>query len=115
MTEEEFWKILHDVPEPKPIFHRLYYNDDGTPVCYSMEELPHKYIELTVDQYNKSPPNIRVVNGKIVEIKPPIVYRKLVPSIIDGTPCSPDNICIVVDNSTEHIKWKMSAHEIERE
>ena len=46
MTPEEFWSILHDAPEPEPVFYRVYYSDDGTVICYSMEDLPGKYINI---------------------------------------------------------------------
>ena len=55
MTPEEFWSILHDIPEPKPIFWRLYYNDAGEPVCYSMEDQPGNYIDIDPETFALAP------------------------------------------------------------
>ncbi len=70
MTPEEFWAILHAPVEVSPIFYRLYYNDDGTPLCYSMEDLSGNYIEIDVDTYHRGSSHVRVINGRLKEIKP---------------------------------------------
>ena len=110
MTEEEFWKILLDVPEPKPIFYRLYYNDDGTPIVYTMEDLPGKYIEIDQPTYARSAVNVKVINGKIVEVVPRQYVQKLTPSD-QGTPCHPTNVCVVVNTTDSHIKWRKTTNE----
>ena len=99
MTPEEFWNILHDVPEQKPIFYRLYYNNDGSPNVYTMEDLPGKYIDIDKTVYVRGPTNIKVVDGEIVEIIPKQIIRKLQPSA-HGTICSLHNVCIVVNEYT---------------
>jgi len=111
MTEEEFWKILFDVPEPKPIFYRLYYNDDGTPICYSMEALPDNYIDLDQQTYSRGSPNVKVVNGKLIEICLSGTVKKLQPTLDYGTPCAPNDVCIVVNDTEPHIKWSVVTHE----
>jgi len=112
MTHEEFWSILHDMPKSKPIFYRLYYNDDGTPICYTMEDLPGKYIEIDQATYAKSLPNVRVINEKIVEIVPKITIKKLKPSE-QGTCCDPHDVCIVVNQTKPHTKWSVKTNEID--
>ena len=111
MTEEEFWEILYNIPEPKPIFYRLYYNDDGSPIIYSMEELPDNYIEVDQLTYVLAPFNVRVVNGKLTYIKPVVTVKKLQPSTT-GTPCNPNDVCIVVDPDQPHKKWTIVNNEI---
>ena len=96
-------------PDVKPIFFRLYYDQQGNPITYSMEELPFDYIELTAEQYHRSPPNVKVVDGKIVEIKPLVTYRKLVPSTT-GVSCSLNDVCIIVDKEP-NIKWNIKTYE----
>jgi hypothetical protein len=110
MNEQEFWAILHAPVESKPIFYRLYHNADGTPICYSMEELPHNYIELTAEQYHASPPNVRVINGNMVVVTPSSYIKKLVPGN-QGIACDPKDVCIIVTDSQPHIKWNLKNYE----
>jgi len=109
MTLEEFWAILHAPVEVNPIFFRLYYNDDGTLICYSMEDLPHNYIEIDAETYSRSPSNVRVVNGKIKEVKPASLVKKLVPGE-DGVLCDPRDVCVVT-KSQPNVKWSLKTYE----
>jgi hypothetical protein len=112
MTEEEFWAILHSVPDPNPIFYRLYYHDNGSPIIYSMEHLPGNYIEVDQPTYVLAPFNVRVTDGKLVYIKPVITVKKLQPTDLNGTACDPRNVCVVVDTNSPHIKWTIVNNEI---
>jgi hypothetical protein len=105
MTEEDFWSILHSVPDPSPIFYRLYYNEDGTPIIYSMEELPGNYIEVDQSTYAFAPFNVRVIDGNLTYIKPVVTVEKLQPSSINGTACDPRDVCVVIAADQPHIKW----------
>ena len=110
-TEENFWKAWAEpVPEPAPIFFRLYYDEHGCPLSYSMEDLPGNYIEIDADTYRLSSRNVRVVDNTLIHIKPKKTVTKLVPGI-SGTPCLSDNISIVVDEQQPHIKWSLKLHE----
>jgi hypothetical protein len=112
MTEEEFWSILQATPEPKQIFYRLYYNDTGAPIIYSMEDLPGNYIEVDQSTYVSTPFNVKVINDKLVRIKPVITVKKLQPSI-DGTACDPRDVCIVVEVDQPHVKWTIVNNELD--
>lgn len=105
MTPEEFWSILHDVPEPKPIFYRLYHDDDGSPIVYSMEDLPGNYIEIDSVTYNQSNYCVRVVDGKLIQVPKTSPANKLRPDSETGTACHCWSVCIVVDESVDHTKW----------
>jgi hypothetical protein len=98
MTPEEFWAILHAEVVEYPIFYRLYYNDLGHPTCYTMEDLPGNYIDIDKDTFARSPSNVRVRNGKLVDISHNTT-SKLVPSEF-GTPCDANDVTIVDANST---------------
>ena len=111
MTEEEFWAILHAAPEPTPITYRLYYDDKGSPIIYSMEVLPDNYIDVDQQTYVLAPFNVRVVDGKLVHIKPVVTVKKLQPSD-SGTPCDPRDVCIVVTADQPHTKWTITNNEI---
>ena len=110
-TEENFWKAWAEpVPEPVPVFFRLYYDDQGRPLSYSMEHLPGNYIDIDAATYQLGSRNVRVVDSKLVHITPKKTVAKLVPSNT-GTPCLPDNISIVVDQQQPNIKWRLKSHE----
>ena len=109
MTPEQFWSILHAMPEPQPIFWRLYYNDQGEPVCYSMEDLPGNYIDIDAETFARTPANVQVVNGKLKYITVR-TSEKLVPSHT-GTQCHPRNISVVVSANGTH--WSKQTHGLE--
>lgn len=108
MNAEEFWAILHATPEPQPIVFRLYHDEEGVPITYSMEDLPGTYIEVDAETFARSPRNGRVKNGRFVEFQQ--IVSRLVPSDT-GTPCHPDNVAIVVPESEPHQRWSMKTHE----
>ena len=109
MTPEEFWAALAPIPEPPPVFYRLYYDETGQPLFYSMENLPGNYIEVDKSTYLRSPAHVRVRNGKLVEIVT-TVSKKLVIGTT-GTPCDPRDVCVVVRPEQEHIKWDLKVYE----
>jgi len=116
LSEEELLQIWQDVfqnlPPAKPVFFRLYYNDDGTPIIYSMEELPGNYIDVDRPTYASTPFNVRVVAGKLIYIDPVITVKKLQPSDLAGTACDPCDVCVVVNLESPHIKWNLANNEL---
>jgi hypothetical protein len=112
MTEEEFWAILHSAPEPKPVFYRLYHNDNGSPIIYSMEDLPGNYIEVDPTTYTLAPFNVEVVDGKLQYIKPTVFVKKLKPNQPDGAASHPQDVCVIVDLDQPHVKWNIVNHEL---
>jgi hypothetical protein len=104
MNKTEFWAAFKPV-EVKPILYRLYHDDQGFPLFFSQEDLPGNYIDITREEYVNPPKHFKVVNDKIVLIETSIV-RRLYPNN-NGTPCHPDDISIVVQNSQPNIKWSM--------
>lgn len=111
MTPDEFWSILHATPDVKLLSFRLYYNNDGTPIIYSMDELPDNYIEVDQETYARAPFNVRVIDNKLTYIKPAITVKKLQPSIT-GTACDPSDVCIIVGLDQPHTKWTIVNNEI---
>ena len=111
MTEEEFWLILHATPQTKQVFYRLYYNKDGSPIIYSMEDLLGNYIEVDQSTYVLASFNVKVIDGKLVYINPTITVKKLQPSN-NGTTCDPRDVCIVVDTDQPHTKWNIVNNEL---
>lgn len=109
MTLDEFLHILHDVPPSAPIFYRLYYNDHGEPLFYSMEDLPGNYIDIDAALYTRSPRNVKVKDGKIYETASS-VPKKLVPGS-SGTACDPYDVCVIVDDDRPNTKWRLKTYE----
>lgn len=108
MTEQEFWQALNNMPEPQPVFYRLYYDDRGRPLFYSMEDLPGTYIEITHEQYQRRSSHVRVREGCLVDL----AWReteKIVPAE-SGTPCHPKDVAVVVE-STPNIAWSKQIYE----
>ena len=115
LSEEELLQILQarfqDPPTPNPIFFRLYYNDDGTPIIYSMEEFPHNYIEVDPETYARAPFNVRVIGGKLTYIDPVVIVKKLQPAD-HGTACDTRDVCVVVGPDQPHVKWNLVNNEL---
>ena len=109
MTPEEFWSILHNMPEPKPVSYRLYHDADGIPLFYSMEDQPGTYIEIDQETFARSASNVRVRDGKLVEIAWQTTF-KLVPGN-SGSPCHPDNVAVIVAEDQPHTKWSKQTYE----
>jgi hypothetical protein len=108
MNAEEFWAILHAMPEPRPVSFRLYYNEAGEPITYSMEDMPGTYIEVDAETYAQTPMNVRVQAGNLIKLKQAV--RRLAPTDT-GTPCHPDNVAIVVAETESHQRWSMKTYE----
>jgi hypothetical protein len=109
MTPEEFWSILHAIPEPQPVSYLLYHDDQGLPLFYSMEAVPGTYIEIDQETFARGSMNVRVRDGKLIEVSW-AVTRKLVPGN-SGTPCHPDNVAVVVAEDQPHTRWSKQTYE----
>lgn len=111
-TTENFWKVMTEwvPPEPNPIFFRLYYNNDGTPITYSMEDLPHDYIEITPEIFQNANMNVRVINNQLI-FKKLATINKLQPAD-HGTACDPRDVSVVVSQDQPNRKWAIVNDEI---
>ncbi len=98
-----------DFLEPKPIFFRLYHNEQGVPLFYSMEDVPGTYIEIDAETFQRNASNIRIRNGKIVEMTWQTTAR-LEPSET-GTTCHPNNVAVVVTSDEPHQCWSKKTYE----
>ena len=106
-TTENFWAAWAlSVESPKPTFYRLYYDENGYLLFYSMEDVPGNYIEIDQVIFAAGSPRVRVVNGQLRHITTNAV-SKLVPSE-QGQACDPRDIA-VISTSTNNQYWKLKA------
>ena len=109
MTAEEFWQILHEIPASRPVFYRLYHDESGVPICYSMEDLPGTYIEIDQSTYARNSKWVRIKRGQLVEHKPWLQATKLVPGD-QGTQCDVLDVMIVTSQGPTQ-KWMLQTHD----
>ena len=114
-TTKNFWEIWNtfEWPEPRPVFFRLYYNEDGSPRIYSMEDLPGEFIEVNAEAYAIASFNVRVVDQKLIHIRPRISVQKLQPHSDAGVTCDPRDVCVIVSEQHPHTKWSTVNNEID--
>ena len=107
MTPEEFFGALVQMPRPAPVTYRLYHDDQGCPLFYSMEDLPGTYIEIDQETFAKNSTRVRVRNGKLVEVTWKTT-QKIVPSN-SGTMCHEQDVAIVVKQNGTY--WSKQTYE----
>lgn len=100
MTWQELLDIHAAMPEAKPVICRLYHDERGHPLFYSLDDLPGNYIEVDKETYLAMPFTVRVVNGKLIWLT---VQQsiKLRPDD-SGTPCHPQDVAVVDAASTTY-------------
>lgn len=107
---DSFWEAVgaHNWEQPEQrIEYRLYYNpEDGTPVCYSMEDVPGTFIVVDRQTYAEMRYDIIVRNEKIIYISVPQSW-KLVQTDTADYACHSSDIALVVDNDyANKTYWK---------
>jgi len=103
-------EVFGNLPPIKKPSYRIYYDEQGCPTLYTTEDLPGNYIEVDGATYINQDRNRRIVDGKIITIRPPVLISKLVPSD-SGITCSPDNVCVVVEHDQPNTKWSVKHRE----
>ena len=106
-TTDNFWSAwtAWDRTAPPPVFYRLYYDNTGMPIVYSMEDLPGNYIEIDHATYAAQSYHVRVVDQQLVTVESRTTTAKLIPDSARGTACAPGDVSIVVSAQSPHIKW----------
>ena len=107
MTPEEFFGALEHMPMPVPVTYRLYHDDQGCPLFYSMEDLPGTYMDIDQETFAKNSTRVRVRNGKLVEVTWKTT-QKIVPSN-SGTMCHEQDVAIVVKQNGTY--WSKQTYE----
>jgi hypothetical protein len=94
------------IRDKKPIEYRLYYNDDGTVITYSTENLEGKYIVIDKESFAKADHKVLVIDNKLVNLRNYVKQYKLIISET-GTKCSYFDINIVVEDDNNYNYWDM--------
>jgi hypothetical protein len=108
MTEQEFFNALRAMPLPEPVIYRLYHDDAGHLLFYSMEDLPGLWVEIDQAFYARSPHRVRVIDGRVHELE----WRqsmKIRPGQT-GISCHPEDVTIIYDDPNAQ-RWAMTAYE----
>lgn len=93
--------------ETKNSQYRLYYNSDGTPKFYTMEDLPGEYITVDHETFESGRYDIKIKNKQIVNLSSMLAPRYVITEIssLDSVCCDPDDITLLVTDLDEHILW----------
>jgi hypothetical protein len=105
-TTRNFIEVMQSFswPDSQPISYRLYHDDQGRPLFYSMESLPGTYIEVDPATYAAASHRVRVRDGKLMTLDPHTETFRLRPCDT-GTACDPRDVCVVVSTDQDHLKW----------
>lgn len=105
---EDFWAEVARLTQPQQevkLFYRLYHDEAGFPLFYTMEDLPGNYIEIDQETFSRSLSSVRVIDGKLHVVDKTKTVSKLYPAS-EGTVCDPRDVCVVVNVDKKHMMWK---------
>jgi hypothetical protein len=97
------------------IEYRLYYDDHGRVVTYTMDKMEGDYVVIDKQTFAEARPDIRVINGRITTVNPNFIVCKLMPHDYEGTLCAYEDISILVDEDVEakSQRWKINTYELQ--
>ena len=108
-TTENFWAAWGLPQEsPKPAFYRLYHDDQGYLLFYSMEDVPGNYIEIDQVTFAAGSPRVRVVDGRLLHIKTNVI-SKLVPGE-QGQACDSRDVAVIANHFNKKY-WKINTQD----
>lgn len=112
---DAFWQAVaaHDwTPSEIKQEFRLYYDEDGHVLYYSMEDLPGNYIVVSRHTFEEHRFDIRVRDGKIIKHKHPASW-KLAPAESASYACHANDVTLIVGEDYENKQyWKVkTTHE----
>jgi hypothetical protein len=96
------------------IEYRLYHDEHGNPTFYTCEKPEGIYIVVDQQTYLECRFDVKIVDGKLIQLNQIALISKLVPSDT-GTKCAAFDINIIVkDDYEDTITWKVKTHEFQR-
>lgn len=109
MTGQELLEMFHALPDQPPVSFRLYHDDQGNLLFYSMETLPGNYVEISAEMFALSPSLVRVRDGQVEPI-PWARPTKLIPADT-GIACDPYSVVLVVGDDQPNQRWMTKQHD----
>jgi len=102
-----FFDALKLVKEVKPvkIEYRLYYDGEGLPLFYTMQEEKGDYITVTKEEFAECRYDVIIVDGKLTKVNG-LSIGKLVPSA-NGFGTLKNDVSIVSNEQ----KWRLKTYE----
>ena len=69
-TTQNFLDVFANLEpwQPPQVFWRLYHDESGNPLFYTQDDKPGNYIDITPEQYQRASMQVRVRDGKLVEL-----------------------------------------------
>ena len=111
--DENGYIIIFDTPKVEPPEFRLYYDNNGNLICYTCEKIEGTYIVIDALTFAAARPDVKVVDGKVVNLSSSFVIAKLKPST-EGTTCLAEDISIIANKKTKSTqKWKLDIYELQ--
>jgi len=112
--DEDGYIILLATPKVEAPEFRLYYDNNGNLICYSCEKLEGNYMVIDAITYAAARPDVKVIDGRIVNVSNSFVISKLKPSAAEGIECLSEDISIVANKNSINIKkWKLDIYELQ--
>ena len=107
--------ILWEQPKLEPPEFRLYYDANGSVICYTGDKsMTGNYIVIDALTFAQARPDVKIIDGKISTAVPKSVVYKLMPNDNEGVDCHVEDVSMVVDS--EYIgqkqKWKLNVYEL---
>ena len=111
--DENGYIIIFDTPKIEPPEFRLYYDKEGNLICYTCDKIEGNYLVIDALTFAAARPDVKVVDGKIVNLSTGFVISKLKPSN-KGTACLTEDISIIANDENKNIqKWKLDLYELQ--
>jgi len=112
---DAFWQAAeqHDWSAPEtPLEFRVYYDERGDIICYSMEDLPGNYIVTDQQTFNQFRMDLKVRDGKLIRVNKNPTW-KMMASEHGEYGCHPADITVIVPTGyTDKKYWKVeTTHE----
>lgn len=108
MSDDDIEKIIALLHAPqqqkKDPVYKLYYTSSGTPVTYTVEDLPGTHIQISKEQYLEARMDVIVVDGEIIYTHTRSHTTKLVKNLTGGAKTSKYDVNILT--SSDFVYWK---------